>query len=901
MTVSAGTPISLVKKVYSSLPANTALGRKRLGRPLTLAEKILINHLVDPKKQELERGRSYADFNPDRVAMQDATAQMALLQFMTAGLPTTAVPSTVHCDHLILAKIGAKTDLRIANDTNREVYDFLSSVSAKYGVGFWGPGSGIIHQVVLENYAFPGGMMIGTDSHTPNAGGLGMVAIGVGGADAVDVMTGFPFNVRWPKVIGVHLTGSLSGWSSPKDVILEVARQLTVEGGTGAIVEYFGPGADTISATGKATICNMGAEIGATCSVFGYDENMAEYLRATGRADIAKEANKVAKDLRPDDGALYDEVIEIDLDQLTPLINGPHTPDRAHKVGDEVGNAARQNDWPLEVASALIGSCTNSSYEDITRAASIARQAAAKGLRAQTELLITPGSEQIRATIERDGLLADLEAIGATVLANACGPCIGQWERAADANAEVNTIVNSFNRNFPKRNDGSANTLSFVTSPDTVVAIALAGRLDFNPMTDSLTAPDGTQVKLEPPVGDILPDKGYDPGVDTFTAPPKDGKNIVVEVSPTSDRLQLLEPFTAWDGNDYIELPILMKAQGKCTTDHISAAGKWLTYRGHLENISGNLFLGAVNAFNGAVGEGLDITDGQTRTYPDIAKRYGQAGIKWCAIGDQNYGEGSSREHAAMEPRFRGGVVIFARSFARIHETNLKKQGLVPLTFAETSTYDQIEENDRISVLNLPPVPDKPVKCQIVKPDGRIIEFEAKHTFSPEQVEWFKAGSALNIVRAKVLSQSSSSRSSSSRSSSAAPAKAAKKKAKKAVAKKAAKKSSVKKKSAAKKKSAVKKKTAVKKKSATKKSSVKKKSATKKKSAAKKSSVKKKSAAKKKTATKKKTAVKKKSAAKKYSVKKKSTAKKIVRRSVSKKAVRKKSTTRAAARRSGRR
>jgi aconitate hydratase len=753
MAVTAGTPQELVDRVYASLPRNSALGRTRLGRPLTLTEKILINHLVEPTTQEMERGRSYADFAPDRVAMQDATAQMALLQFMTAGLATTSVPSTVHCDHLILAKTGAKLDLQVANDSNREVYDFLRSVSAKFGVGFWGPGSGIIHQVVLEHYAFPGGMMIGTDSHTPNAGGLGMVAIGVGGADAVDVMTGFAFNVRWPKVIGVHLTGALSGWSSPKDVILEVARQLTVEGGTGAIVEYYGPGADSISATGKATICNMGAEIGATCSVFGYDSNMSAYLSATGRASIAAAADLVASDLRADDGATYDSMIEINLSELTPLINGPHSPDRAHAVGAGVGAAARENNWPLNISSALVGSCTNSSYEDITRAASIARQASAKGLRAKTELLITPGSEQIRATIERDGLLADLESIGATVLANACGPCIGQWERSADVNSVPNTIVNSFNRNFPKRNDGSANTLSFVTSPDTVVALALAGRLDFNPMTDTLTAPDGSQVKLDPPVGEVLPARGYDAGADTFIAPPADGSAIVIEVSPTSERLQLLQPFLAWDGNDYLELPILMKAQGKCTTDHISAAGKWLTYRGHLENISGNLFIGVVNAFTSAVGEGLDITDGATRSFPDIAKRYSQAGVRWCAVGDQNYGEGSSREHAAMEPRLRGGVVIFARSFARIHDTNLKKQGLIPLTFADPAIYDALEESDTISVLNLPPVPDKPIKCVINKSDGTKVAFDAKHTFSDEQVEWFKAGSALNIVRAKVASQ----------------------------------------------------------------------------------------------------------------------------------------------------
>jgi aconitate hydratase len=638
----------------------------------------------------------------------------------------------------------------VAIDTNKEVYDFLRSVSAKYGIGFWGPGSGIIHQVVLEHYAFPGGMMIGTDSHTPNAGGLGMVAIGVGGADAVDVMTGFAFNVRWPKVIGVKLTGSLSGWSSPKDVILEVARVLTVEGGTGAIVEYFGPGADTISATGKATICNMGAEIGATCSVFGYDAHMASYLQATGRADIAKAADRVRADLRPDDGAVYDRLVEIDLSTLAPLINGPHSPDRAHRVGSGVAAAARENAWPVEISAALIGSCTNSSYEDLTRAASVARQAAAAGLRAKTELLITPGSEQIRATIERDGLLADLEAIGATVLANACGPCIGQWDRPASVTGKPNTIVNSFNRNFPKRNDGSANTLSFVTSPDTVIALALAGRLDFNPITDSLTAPDGTSVKLQAPVGEVLPAKGYDAGRDTFTAPPADGSGVKVEVSPTSDRLQLLAPFPAWDGKDYVRLPILMKAKGKCTTDHISAAGKWLKYRGHLENISGNLFIGAVNAFDDAVGEGLDITDGARRSYPDIARRYSAAGIRWCAIGDQNYGEGSSREHAAMEPRFRGGVVIFARSFARIHETNLKKQGLVPLAFADPAVYAQIGEGDTISVLGLPPVPDKPVACVLHKADGSEVKFEGLHTFSDEQVEWFKAGSALNIVREKV-------------------------------------------------------------------------------------------------------------------------------------------------------
>jgi aconitate hydratase len=760
MTVSATTPIELVDAVYAQLPARVELGRRRLGRPLTLAEKVLINHLADPEGQELERGASYADFHPDRVAMQDATAQMALLQFMTAGLPEAAVPSTVHCDHLIQAKVGAQIDLGVAVDTNKEVYDFLKSVSAKYQIGFWGPGSGIIHQVVLENYAFPGGMMIGTDSHTPNAGGLGMVAIGVGGADAVDVMTGFPWNVRWPKVIGVKLTGTLSGWSSPKDVILEVARLLTVEGGTGAIVEYHGPGADSISATGKATICNMGAEIGATTSIFPYDANMAAYLKATGREAIADAADQVADDLRPDDGALYDQLIEIDLDELKPLINGPHSPDRAHRVGDAVGAQAAEHGWPLEVSAALIGSCTNSSYEDITRAASIARQAAARGITAKTELLITPGSEQTRATIERDGLLADLEAVGASVLANACGPCIGQWSRPASVTGVPNTIVNSFNRNFPKRNDGSANTLSFVTSPDTVMAIALAGRLDFDPTTDTITAPDGSEVLLDPPVGQVLPDAGYDPGENTFTAPPADTSSVEVIVSPTSDRLQLLEPFPAWNGDDYTDLPVLVKAQGKFTTDHISMAGPWLKYRGHLENISGNLYLGAVNAYTNSdgmayeVGYGKNVLTGETQTFPDIAKAYHEAGQPWVVIGDQNMGEGSSREHAAMEPRFRGGLVAIARSFARIHETNLKKQGMVPLTFADPATYDEIGEDDRINVLGLPPVPGKPVHCQIVKPDGTTIDFEAKHTFSDEQVEWFRAGSALNIVRQKVAAGS---------------------------------------------------------------------------------------------------------------------------------------------------
>jgi aconitate hydratase len=751
---SATTPIELVREVYDRLAERADAGRRRFGRGLTLAEKILLNHLRDAG-QDVERARTYNDFDPDRVAMQDATAQMALLQFMTAGLPEVAVPSTVHCDHLILAKEGAALDLAFALDTNSEVYEFLRTVSAKYGIGFWKPGSGIIHQVVLENYAFPGGMMIGTDSHTPNAGGLGMVAIGVGGADAVDVMTGFPFNVRWPKLIGVHLTGTLSGWSSPKDIILKVAEILTVKGGTGAVVEYFGPGADSITATGKATVCNMGAEIGATTSIFPYDDNMAAYLRATGRQAIADAADAVRGDLRADDEVLadptahFDQVIEIDLDQLGPMINGPHSPDRAHQLAD-VGDAARREGWPLDISSALIGSCTNSSYEDITRAASIARQAKAKGLRARTQLMITPGSEQTRATIERDGLLADLEAIGGTVLANACGPCIGQWDRPDLDPSKLNTIVNSYNRNFPKRNDGNANTLSFVTSPDTVIALALAGTLDFDPRTDTLTNDTGEEVRLEPPVGEALPQGGFAAGEDTFQAPPEDRSGVAVVVDPQSDRLQLLEPFEPWDGRDYTELPILLKAQGKCTTDHISAAGPWLKYRGHLENISGNLYLGAVNAYTGEVGIGKDPLDGQTRPFPEIAKRLHEAGQGWVAIGDENMGEGSSREHAAMEPRFRNAKVIFARSFARIHETNLKKQGLLPLTFADPATYDQIGEDDRISVHDLAALaPDTPVRATIHKPDGTTIEFQAHHTFSDEQIGWFRAGGALNIIRQK--------------------------------------------------------------------------------------------------------------------------------------------------------
>jgi len=750
MTVEAGTPIELINEVYGRLEDRIALARRRLGRPLSLAEKILVNHLADPEHQDLTRGVAYAELYPDRVAMQDATAQMALLQFMTAGLPKVAVPSTVHCDHLIQARVGAETDLAVSIDANAEVYDFLRTVAARYEIGFWKPGSGIIHQVVLEQYAFPGGMMIGTDSHTPNAGGLGMVAIGVGGADAVDVMVGSTFGVRWPKVIGVHLTGELSGWASPKDVILKVAEILTVSGGTGAIVEYFGPGAGSISATGRATICNMGAEIGATTSLFGYDDRAAAYLKATGREAQADAADRVRQHLRTDDdafaasGDVFDELLEIDLSTLEPQLNGPHTPDLAHPVS-RMGDDARAAGWPLQISSALIGSCTNSSYEDITRTASIARQAAAAGLRVKTPLLVTPGSERVRATIERDGLLADLEAIGATVLANACGPCIGQWKRD-DVNPEdVNVIVTSYNRNFPKRNDGSANTLCFVTSPETVMAYALSGTLDFDPRAGAI---DG--VTLAEPVGEELPSRGFESGEAGFVAPPPDGSAVEVVVNPQSDRLQLLQPFPAWDGDDFVELPILLKAQGKCTTDHISAAGPWLKYRGHLENISGNLFLGAENAYSGVAGEGRSFLDGSTQPFPEIAKAASEAGRSWVAVGDQNWGEGSSREHAAMEPRFRGCKAIVVRSFARIHETNLKKQGVLPLTFEDPSVYERVREDDTISVLRLADLaPDIPVRCVLHHRDGTTEDFVGLHTMSPEHIDWFRAGGALNLIRAK--------------------------------------------------------------------------------------------------------------------------------------------------------
>ena len=748
------TPVALIQGLYDRLPERIAVARRRLGRPLTFTEKVLASHQRDAEGQGLERGVDYGEYLPDRVAMQDATAQMALLQFMTARLPKVAVPTTVHCDHLIQAHISADRDLAVAVDTNREVYDFLRDVSAKYGIGFWKPGSGIIHQVVLEHYAFPGGMMIGTDSHTPNAGGLGMIAIGVGGADAVDVMTGGAFGVRVPKLIGVRLTGELSGWTSAKDVILKLAGILTVKGGTGAIVEYFGPGTLSLSATGKGTSCNMGAELGATTSLFPYDDRMATYLKATGREEYADLANAVAEHLRADDEVdsdperYFDRVVEIDLSTLEPHIVGPHTPDLARPVS-EMGADAEREGYPIQLTNALVGSCTNSSYEDIGRATHVARQAAAHGVKAAVPLLITPGSEQVRATIERDGLIEGLEAIGATVLANACGPCIGQWKRDDIQPGERNSILTSYNRNFPKRNDGNAETLAFIASPEIVVAQALVGRLDFNPLTDTLMGADGQPFRLEAPSGDELPAKGFDPGEAGFLPPPADGSSVEIRVDPKSDRLQLLEPFPAWDGNDFADLPLLLKAKGKCTTDHISAAGPWLRYRGHLENISGNLFLGAINAFTGEAGVGLDVLDGQLKPFPEIAKHYAESGAGWVMVGDENYGEGSSREHAAMEPRYRNGKAILARSFARIAETNLKKQGILPLTFADPASYDVIRADDRISIVGLADLaPGRPVHVVVKHSDGTTDEFDTTHTMSEEHIAWFRAGSALNVLTA---------------------------------------------------------------------------------------------------------------------------------------------------------
>jgi len=748
--------LDMIRALYAQLPSKVDAARAMLGRPMTLAEKILYSHLSDAlPDQPFERGKSYVDFNPDRVAMQDATAQMALLQFMSAGRKKTAVPSTVHCDHLIQAKLGAEADLKTANDANKEVYDFLASVSNKYGIGFWKPGAGIIHQVVLENYAFPGGMMIGTDSHTPNAGGLGMVAIGVGGADAVDVMAGMPWELKWPKLIGVKLTGRLSGWTSAKDVILKVAGILTVKGGTGAIVEYFGLGAQNISCTGKGTICNMGAEIGATTSVFGYDDKMEEYLRGTWRDAVADEANKIREYLTADPEVYadperyFDQLIEIDLSTLEPHVNGPFTPDLATPVS-KFAAVARENGWPLKLEVGLIGSCTNSSYEDISRAASVARQAVEKKLEVKSEYTVTPGSELVRYTVERDGFLRVFEKIGGVVLANACGPCIGQWARHNAEKGEPNSIMTSFNRNFAKRNDGNPNTHGFVASPEIVTAFAIAGTLDFNPITDTLVNKEGVAVKLDEPKGIDFPPQGFAVEDNGYIEPAADGSAVEVVVDPTSTRLQLLKPFSKWHGEDFHQLYLLIKAKGKCTTDHISMAGPWLRYRGHLENIAQNTLTGAVNFFNEKTNNVLNQRTGTYQPVPEAAKDYRDAGPGSIVVGDENYGEGSSREHAAMQPRFLGVRVVLVKSFARIHETNLKKQGMLALTFANKADYEKIRENDRISVLGLKDfTPGKPLTIRLHHNDGTTEDFAANHTYNANQIEWFKAGSALNLIKEK--------------------------------------------------------------------------------------------------------------------------------------------------------
>ncbi|GFG35271.1 hypothetical protein Cfor_06556, partial [Coptotermes formosanus] len=733
---------------YEKLQKNLEIVKKRLNRPLTLSEKVLYSHLDEPATQEIERGKSYLRLRPDRVAMQDATAQMAMLQFISSGLPRVAVPSTIHCDHLIEAQVGGTKDLARAKDINEEVYKFLASAGAKYGVGFWKPGSGIIHQIILENYAFPGLLMIGTDSHTPNGGGLGCLCIGVGGADAVDVMANIPWELKCPKVIGVKLTGTLRGWASPKDIILKVAGILTVKGGTGAIVEYHGPGVDSISCTGMATICNMGAEIGATTSVFPYNSRMRDYLKATRREDIASEADKYAKSLlTADASAPYDQLIELDLNTLEPHINGPFTPDLAHPIS-QVGKTAAAKGWPLDIKVGLIGSCTNSSYEDMGRCASIVKQALKHGLKSKIPFNVTPGSEQVRATIERDGIAQILRDFGGTVLANACGPCIGQWDRKDVKKGEKNTIVTSYNRNFTGRNDANPATHAFVTSPELVTALSIAGTLNFDPTKDKLKGSDGKEFLLDSPYGDELPTKGFDPGEDTYEAPPSDGRKLKVDVDPASQRLQLLEPFDVWDGKDLVDLTVLIKVKGKCTTDHISAAGPWLKYRGHLDNISNNMFIGAVNSENDEINKVRNQQTDEWGTVPEVARAYKKAGVKWVAVGDENYGEGSSREHAALEPRHLGGRAIIVKSFARIHETNLKKQGLLPLTFANPSDYDKIQPSDKISLLDLKNLaPGKPVKAQIKHSNGKVENITLNHTMNEQQIEWFQAGSALNRMK----------------------------------------------------------------------------------------------------------------------------------------------------------
>ena len=746
--------IEMIKAVYERFPERIKAARQVVNKPLTLSEKILYAHLFDGAAQEAyARGKSYVDFAPDRVAMQDATAQMALLQFMQAGKPTTAVPSTVHCDHLIQAQMGAHTDLNSAINQSKEVFDFLSSVSNKYGIGFWKPGAGIIHQVVLENYAFPGGMMIGTDSHTVNAGGLGMVAIGVGGADAVDVMAGMAWELKFPKLIGVKLTGNLNGWTAPKDVILKVAGILTVKGGTGAIVEYFGEGAKSMSCTGKGTICNMGAEIGATTSTFGYDESMRRYLNATGRSEVVEEADKIAEHLTGDAEVYaepekyFDQVIEINLDELMPHINGPFTPDKATPVS-EMKKEAEANNWPTKVEWGLIGSCTNSSYEDLARAASIAKQAVEKKLKTKANFGINPGSEQVRYTADRDGLLKTFEDLDATIFTNACGPCIGQWAREGAEKKQVNTIVHSFNRNFAKRADGNPNTHAFVGSPEMVAAIAISGNLGFNPITDTLINEDGVEVKLDPPVGDELPSQGFAFEDNGYQAPAEDGSKVQVNVSPESKRLQLLEPFDAWNGKNITGAKLLIKAYGKCTTDHISMAGPWLRFRGHLDNISDNMLTGAVNAFNMETDLVKSQVTGEYGPVPATQRAYKKAGIPTIVVGDHNYGEGSSREHAAMEPRHLGVIAVLVKSFARIHETNLKKQGMLGLTFATEADYDKVQEDDTINFLDLENFsPEKPLTLEFVHADGSKDLIKANHTYNQSQIDWFKAGSALNLIK----------------------------------------------------------------------------------------------------------------------------------------------------------
>ena len=751
--------INMIEAWYAALPQRIADARKVLGRPLNLTEKILYAHLHNASPlQGYQKGKDYVFFAPDRVAMQDATAQMALLQFMTCGMPNTAVPTTVHCDHLIQAEVGSAEDLSTALHENDEVYQFLADVSIKYGIGFWKPGAGIIHQIVLENYAFPGGMMIGTDSHTPNAGGLGMVAIGVGGADAVDVMVGMPWELKMPKVIGVKLTGKLNGWTSPKDVILKVAGILTVKGGTGAIVEYFGPGAESLSCTGKGTICNMGAEIGATTSTFGYDDSMSRYLKATGRTDIAALADKVAEHLTGDEACYanptdyFDQVIEIDLNTLEPHINGPYTPDLAWPIS-QFAQAVRDNGYPAKLEVGLIGSCTNSSYEDLDRAASVARQAGEKNIKAKAEFTITPGSELIRYTVNRDGQLADFEKIGGVVMANACGPCIGQWARHTDDPTRANSIITSFNRNFSKRNDGNPQTRAFVASPEIVTALTIAGDLTFNPLTDTLLNEDGVAVKLDPPSGDELPTNGFAVEDAGYVAPADNGNEVTISVSPTSERLQLLSPFTPIQAEHLKGMRILIKAKGKCTTDHISMAGPWLTYRGHLQNIAKNTFISAINAFNGETNKVINFIKNDYLSVPDSGLAYKEAGIGTVVFGEENYGEGSSREHAAMQPRFLGVRAVIVKSFARIHETNLKKQGMLGLTFADAADFEKIRQDDLINIEGFDTMtPGTPLTLVLHHSDGSRDSFNVNHTYNQQQIEWVQAGSALNKIRTTLLS-----------------------------------------------------------------------------------------------------------------------------------------------------